>query len=802
MMYMKIMTKQYLYFAVTSLCVLASCGLELSCVSCDAGFYLDRSSEVCRRCPANMSTFEYSNASLITDCECDPGHFNVSSACRQCGFGTYKPVIKNESCSVCMSKTNTTDTGSLSAKDCLCYPGFTPDATVMQMPNYSPELKQCVPCDAGFFKSQMGDNLCLTCPVDHYCPEQSVNPIACPKDSVSLAQSSSIYDCTCTVGNFHQYSHGLSPSLVCVSCQAGSYSSQLNASACTDCPSNTYYNVRGANNVTDCYKCPEHAVPVPGSANLTDCFCNVGYSGTPGGECQACPPGTFKNSLNSSICEECGEDHYNERIASNSQTDCRQCPHDQTSQPGSSRKIDCVCREGQFAVLSADRVSWNCNVCLPGTYQEAINASSCDSCPAGKFSNATKASLVATCQLCSDGYYSLETASSSCVACQPNTWQDLDDSQRHAVPCQRCPGNSSHDQSASVDIHDCVCLSGFVKFTSDVVPNRCDLCRAGSFCPGNGTHSLCPYNTWSPGGVFAGPCTPCASLSLAMNEGEMTGRHLCQCVPGTEGLYDSLCKACPAGKYQPFNYTYPDGRDFDSEALETVATSCLSCPGGNFSDSQLSTACLACPPQSESPPDSDSVLDCVCNPGFFGPDGGACSPCPPDKFCLGGETYTQCRPHSTSKSHAQQEEDCKCDPGYVSSPDNLSCKKCPAGYYCHGDQHQAACSTNSSSVSGSYDIEACTCNAGMWRNCIKTQDGRVLDKDGHTCIIDWTVACQICEANYICVNNTMRHCPVHSTAPQGSADEHACVCDEGFFNVFLHDPNTHEHEVDYEHSFR
>lgn len=794
-------TKQYLCAAVAVLCVLTCNSLELSCVSCDAGFYLDRGSKVCRRCPANMSTFEYTNASLSTDCECNPGHFNASLACQQCGFGTYKPVIKNATCSVCMSNTNTSGIGSLSVTDCLCYPGFTPDATVMQVPDYLPELKQCVPCKTGFFKDQMSDNSCLACPPDHYCPKQSVHPIACPKDSVSLAQSGSIYDCTCTAGNFHQYSHGPPPSLVCVSCHAGTYSSELNSSACTNCPSNTYYNVKGANNITNCYKCPEHAVSSPGSANRTDCLCDVGYSGNPGEQCQACPPGTFKSILNSSICEECGSDHYNEHVASNTKTDCRQCPQGKTSQPGSPRKIDCVCREGQFAVLSTDKLSWDCHACRPGTYQEAINASNCDRCSVGKFSNATGATLVETCQLCSDGSYSLETAASSCVACEANTWQDLNDPQRHAVSCQKCPGNSSHDKTASIDIHDCVCVPGFVKYTSDVVPNRCDLCRAGFFCPGNGTQAVCPYNTWSPGGVFAGPCTPCATLSLAMNTEEMTGRHLCQCIPGAGGLYDSLCQACPAGKYQPLNYTYPDGSDFDSEASEAIATSCLSCPGGNFSDSQLATACSACPPHSESPLNSDSVLDCECSPGFFGPDGGVCSPCLPDKFCLGGTAYTQCRPHSTSKSHAREEGDCKCDPGYVSTPDNLSCKKCPVGYYCHGDQHQAACSQNSSSVAGSHDIESCTCDAGMWRNCIKTLDGKFSDSQGHECTIDWGLACQTCDANDICVNNTLRHCPIHSTAPQGSADEHDCVCDEGFFNVFLHDPSTHSHEIDYKHDY-
>jgi len=122
-----------------------------------------------------------------------------------------------------------------------------------------------------------------------------------------------------------------------------------------------------------------------------------------------------------------------------------------------------------------------------------------------------------------------------------------------------------------------------------------------------------------------------------MNEGEMTGRHLCQCIPGTEGPYDSLCQACPAGKYQPFNYTYPDGSDFESGAHEAVATFCLSCPEGNFNNSQQSTACLPCPPHSESPLNSDSVLDCVCSPGFFGPDGGSAAPAQLTSFVWEGK---------------------------------------------------------------------------------------------------------------------------------------------------------------------
>ena len=79
--------------------------------------------------------------------------------------------------------------------------------------------------------------------------------------------------------------------------------------------------------------------------------------------------------------------------------------------------------------------------------------------------------------------------------------------------------------------------------------------------------------------------------------------------------------------------------------------------------------------------------------------------------------------------------------------------------------------------------------------CIHTSDGVYLDRQGQPCEIQWTNACVLCEANDICVNNTLLHCPTHSTAPAGSSDEHDCVCDDGYYNVFLHDPT---HDVYYE----
>ena len=115
---------------------------------------------------------------------------------------------------------------------------------------------------------------------------------------------------------------------------------------------------------------------------------------------------------------------------------------------------------------------------------------------------------------------------------------------RHSEVCTPCPGHASHKQLASVDHHDCICFDGFVKYSTADDPNRCDRCQADAYCPGNGTRIPCPYNIWSPGGVFSGPCIACAMHSSVLNEGNTIGRHHCQCEPGTEGRYTTPTALC------------------------------------------------------------------------------------------------------------------------------------------------------------------------------------------------------------------------------------------------------------------
>ena len=59
-----------------------------------------------------------------------------------------------------------------------------------------------------------------------------------------------------------------------------------------------------------------------------------------------------------------------------------------------------------------------------------------------------------------------------------------------------------------------------------------------------------------------------------------------------------------------------------------VLGSCQLCPQGTYSASSNLTECTSCAPNSAGPAGSTAASDCECDPGFTGPDGGACMACP------------------------------------------------------------------------------------------------------------------------------------------------------------------------------
>lgn len=110
----------------------------------------------------------------------------------------------------------------------------------------------------------------------------------------------------------------------------------------------------------------------------------------------------------------------------------------------------------------------------------------------------------------------------------------------------------------------------------------------------------------------------------------------------------------------------------------------------------------------------DNVTDCVCEPGYYGPHGGACLPCGLHHFCPGhtANERTPCPLLTfTTTDTASIHAECICQPGYYGT-DPDSCTTCPANSFCRQDNHIDSCDPNAHSDPSSYLQTNCTCNAG------------------------------------------------------------------------------------------
>ena len=111
----------------------------------------------------------------------------------------------------------------------------------------------------------------------------------------------------------------------CSACVEGKYNDNTNQSACVQCPANTYNPLTTSTNITSCLDCDVNAASVPGSVQVENCLCNLGYAGLPGSVCLACEPGTYRENTESHICENCLPNTYNVDYAADNHEECLQC---------------------------------------------------------------------------------------------------------------------------------------------------------------------------------------------------------------------------------------------------------------------------------------------------------------------------------------------------------------------------------------------------------------------------------------------------------------------------------------------
>ncbi|XP_064629299.1 uncharacterized protein LOC135488586 [Lineus longissimus] len=271
---------------------------------CPPGYYCEKGSSIYQMCPYGTYQDETGQSSCKICPEgyyCDPGQrLLVRGDFYPCPAGHYCPNGTRTATEwACPVGTYNNVTGLSSADQCqLCTGGFyCPGGGIIQ-----PSL----PCSPGYYcrsgaklaTPRQGDDADL-CPVGHYCPEKTVEPVPCPPSTYAnrtgLRQEEDCWHCRggefCAVAGLTTPSGLCNPGFYCPEssvnasqkiCPAGSYCPQGTHHP-FPCPSGTWSNVSMLVARNDCLAC------------LAGSFCRQPRLTSPQGSCHPgyfCPEGS------------------------------------------------------------------------------------------------------------------------------------------------------------------------------------------------------------------------------------------------------------------------------------------------------------------------------------------------------------------------------------------------------------------------------------------------------------------------------------------------------------------------------
>jgi hypothetical protein len=511
-----------------------------------------------------------------------------------------------------------------------------------------------------------------------------------------------------------------------------------------------------------------------------------GYTGADGGTCSACAAGKYKDAAGSSGCSDCGAGTYLTTTGASTADTCTPCPPNSQSQSGRILLTSCRCQAGH---TGAD--GGTCAACAAGKYKEAIGSVVCTDCGAGKYLASTGASASNACADCGTGTYSLTTGASTasfCVDCPVNTYSTTTGAST-ADTCTSCPPNSQSPSRSSL-LTNCQCHVGYTGADG----GECSACVAGKYKEAIGS----------------GECIDCGD-----------GKYLTL----TGVFLASSCIDCVAGKYS-------------TAVGASLADTCIECAANSYSTvvgATMASTCTNCPSGSVSMVGSIASVDCLCNIGFTGANGGPCAACVPGKYkaVTGTVACTDCGAGkyltSTGATVAISCVECSVGKYSITAGAFLSstCIECGAGKYSTtvGASVESACvicAENSQSPSGSTLKTSCQCNTGYTGAyggvCSACVAGKYKNVIGSATCVNCPANSQspsasilftscICEAGYTgadggtcsaCPQNTYKSvigsasclaCPVNSYSPEGSTAKMACLCSVGYETTLCADLN-------------
>jgi hypothetical protein len=396
------------------------------CSPCLPGTYkATLGNDPCQPCPGS-STVAGFGAITVTNCTCplgsglsnatgscelcSPGQYNDGSTaeCQQCSGGYVSTTTGSSRCLACLPNSD----AAPNATQCLCDAGYT---KLQVLP--STLLAICGPCGSNTYKSMVGNDACVPCPVG----------------TTSANGSVSVTACRCAAGYALNVStHG------CVACSPGSYS-DAGSAICSPCVGNQISGVAAAS----CSPCTPSAVLSP---DRTQCLCPQGYTGDGVLSCQECSAGTFKSTPGNSACTPCSPGYYSPSAGSSL---CIAVPPSSISIDNGTVILECptlgVSCSGGFVVSQPDYFAvW---------YNSSVSALRC---PAGACAGgAVKATSSETASFtCSSLSAETEAAGLVSTYC---AWNNACASNRTGYMCGACESGTAYSSNGNCVGMICYC---------------------------------------------------------------------------------------------------------------------------------------------------------------------------------------------------------------------------------------------------------------------------------------------------------------------------------------------------------
>jgi len=289
-----------------------------------------------------------------------------------------------------------------------------------------------------------------------------------------------------------------------------------------------------------------------------------------------------KNVIGPSPCESCPASMYTADGVT-----CTPCPANSTGfgafcscEDGFYQPTPCIpCPPGTFRMQPLT----TCTQCQPGSFTTVSGSNLCLPCSPGFYSSSYGASV---CRPCGAGQIQPNFGSTACFLCAIG--EEPDAFKTGCVPC----GAGREPAAPGVCGR---CLEGFVG-----TGQTCRMCEIGTYADDQATACLtCPAGRFAVAGV----CRECG-----------LGRF-------SQASRSSTCETCAPGM----------------TTLSIVSTSrsqCVNCGRGFYWTATES--CQKCPPNTDSPPASQKLKDCLSLPGYYGLPGNPAAQCLSNNYCPAG----------------------------------------------------------------------------------------------------------------------------------------------------------------------